>query len=83
MYFRFDVRTRYIALAQRKGGCFESPIFTHLTDMLPVVQVGERRVVYAYVLLAIGLEMTVWLLPNLFGNAIAFALVGVLMGEYR
>ncbi|KAF8751683.1 MFS general substrate transporter [Rhizoctonia solani] len=42
--------------------------------------VGERRVVYAYILLAVGLEMTVWMLPNLFGNAIAFALVGVLMG---
>ncbi|ELU39671.1 hypothetical protein AG1IA_06296 [Rhizoctonia solani AG-1 IA] len=41
--------------------------------------VGERRVVYAYILLAVGLEMTVWMLPNLFGNAIAFALVGVLM----
>ncbi|KAH7325496.1 MFS general substrate transporter [Rhizoctonia solani] len=43
-------------------------------------KVGERRVVYAYVLLAIGLEMTVWMLPHLLGNAIAFALVGVLMG---
>ncbi|KAF8704734.1 MFS general substrate transporter, partial [Rhizoctonia solani] len=43
-------------------------------------KVGERRVVYAYILLAVGLEMTVWMLPNLFGNAIAFALVGVLMG---
>ncbi|CAE6446569.1 unnamed protein product [Rhizoctonia solani] len=42
-------------------------------------KVGERRVVYAYILLAIGLEMTIWMLPNLFGNAIAFALVGVLM----
>ncbi|CAE6426744.1 unnamed protein product [Rhizoctonia solani] len=43
-------------------------------------KIGERRVVYAYVLLAIGLEMTVWMLPHLLGNAIAFALVGVLMG---
>ncbi|CAE6511822.1 unnamed protein product [Rhizoctonia solani] len=43
-------------------------------------KIGERRVVYAYVLLAIGLQMTVWMLPHLLGNAIAFALVGVLMG---
>ncbi|KAJ1300814.1 hypothetical protein OPQ81_002454 [Rhizoctonia solani] len=43
-------------------------------------KVGERRVIYAYILLAIGLEMTVWMLPNLLGNAIAFALIGVLMG---
>ncbi|EUC57321.1 MFS general substrate transporter [Rhizoctonia solani AG-3 Rhs1AP] len=44
-------------------------------------KVGERRVVYAYLLLAIGLEMTVWMLPNLIGNATAFALVGVFMGQ--
>ncbi|CUA75549.1 hypothetical protein RSOLAG22IIIB_05947 [Rhizoctonia solani] len=43
-------------------------------------KVGERRVVYGYVLLAIGLEMTVWMLPHLLGNAIALTLVGVLMG---
>lgn len=45
-------------------------------------KVGERRVVYAYVLLAAGLEVTVWMLPNILGNAIAFALVGVLMGKF-
>ncbi|ELU41122.1 hypothetical protein AG1IA_04845 [Rhizoctonia solani AG-1 IA] len=39
----------------------------------------KRRVVYGYLLLAIGLQVTVWILPNLLGNAIAFALVGVLM----
>ncbi|KAB5590880.1 hypothetical protein CTheo_5663 [Ceratobasidium theobromae] len=43
-------------------------------------KVGEHRVVYVYVLLAIGLEMIIWMLPNVFGNAISFALVGVLMG---
>jgi hypothetical protein len=40
-------------------------------------------VVYAYILLAVGLEMTVWMLPNLFGNVVAFALVGVLMGTCK
>ncbi|KAG9091912.1 hypothetical protein FRC07_011756, partial [Ceratobasidium sp. 392] len=42
-------------------------------------QVGERRVVHVYMLLAIGLELTVWLLPNMIGNAVAISLIGVLM----
>ncbi|KAL5634138.1 hypothetical protein ACGC1H_006088 [Rhizoctonia solani] len=41
-------------------------------------KVGERRVIYAYLLLAIGLEVMVWILSNLIGNAVAFALIGVL-----
>ncbi|CAE6455005.1 unnamed protein product [Rhizoctonia solani] len=45
-------------------------------------KVGEQQVVYVYLLLAIGLEVTVWMLPNLIGNAVAFALIGVLMGQY-
>ncbi|CAE6467632.1 unnamed protein product [Rhizoctonia solani] len=45
-----------------------------------LIWVGERRVIYAYILLAIGLEMTVWMLPNMLENAVAFALIGVLIG---
>lgn len=37
--------------------------------------------VYLYMSLIIGLELTVWLLPNLIGNAVAISLVGILMGE--
>ncbi|ELU41946.1 hypothetical protein AG1IA_04029 [Rhizoctonia solani AG-1 IA] len=43
-------------------------------------QVGERRVVYIYGLLAIGLESVVWLVPDVIGNALAVAVVGLFLG---
>ncbi|KAF7325726.1 MFS domain-containing protein [Mycena kentingensis (nom. inval.)] len=43
-------------------------------------KVGERRVMYLYSILAIGLELVVWLVPSLIGNAVAVSLVGVLLG---
>ncbi|KAI0350879.1 MFS general substrate transporter [Trametes cingulata] len=42
--------------------------------------VGERRVLYLYLLLAISLEITVWVVPSLIENAIAVAFVGVSLG---
>lgn len=42
--------------------------------------VGERRVLFIYSLLAIGLELVVWLVPSLIGGAVAVSLVGVLLG---
>ncbi|KAF8813139.1 MFS general substrate transporter [Phlegmacium glaucopus] len=42
--------------------------------------VGERRVLYIYALLAIGLEITIWFTPSLIGNAIAVSFIGVLLG---
>nr|GAT52960.1 predicted protein [Mycena chlorophos] len=43
-------------------------------------KVGERRIIYIYSILAIGLELVVWLVPSLIGNAVAVSLVGVLLG---
>ncbi|KAF8680208.1 tetracycline resistance protein [Rhizoctonia solani] len=43
-------------------------------------KVGERRVVYIYGLLAIGLELVVWLVPDVIGNALAVAVVGLFLG---
>ncbi|KAG8804515.1 hypothetical protein FRC17_005955 [Serendipita sp. 399] len=43
-------------------------------------KVGERRVVFIYALLAIGLELVIWLVPSLIGNAVAVSIVGVLLG---
>ncbi|KII90245.1 hypothetical protein PLICRDRAFT_159682 [Plicaturopsis crispa FD-325 SS-3] len=43
-------------------------------------KVGERRVLFIYVLLAIALELIVWLLPSLIGDALAVSLIGVLLG---
>ncbi|KAK7022289.1 MFS domain-containing protein [Favolaschia claudopus] len=43
-------------------------------------QIGERRVMYVYSIFAIGLELVVWLVPSLIADAIAVAIVGVLLG---
>ncbi|KAJ7121116.1 major facilitator superfamily domain-containing protein [Mycena epipterygia] len=43
-------------------------------------KIGERRVLYLYSILAIGLELVVWLVPSLIGDAVAVALVGLFLG---
>ncbi|KAA1472111.1 MFS general substrate transporter [Dentipellis sp. KUC8613] len=43
-------------------------------------KLGERTAIFIYVILAIGLELVVWLVPSLVGSAVAIALVGVLLG---
>ncbi|KAI8976584.1 MFS general substrate transporter [Trametes punicea] len=42
--------------------------------------VGERRAIFLYALLAIGLELVIWLVPSLIGGGIAVSFVGVLLG---
>jgi fucose permease len=43
-------------------------------------KIGERRAIFIYVFLAIGLELVVWLVPSLIGGAVAVSLIGVLLG---
>ncbi|OJT07473.1 Bypass of stop codon protein 6 [Trametes pubescens] len=43
-------------------------------------KIGERRALFLYALLAIQLEVTVWVVPSLIENAIAVAFVGLLLG---
>ena len=43
-------------------------------------QIGERYVIFLYSLLAIGLEIVVWLVPSLVGGAVAVSFVGVVLG---
>jgi len=42
--------------------------------------VGERLVIFIYIVLAIGLELIVWLVPSLVGGAIAVSFVGMMLG---
>ncbi|KAG8684870.1 hypothetical protein FRC11_011486, partial [Ceratobasidium sp. 423] len=44
------------------------------------LEIGERRVIYIYCFLAIGLELIVWLVPDIIGNALAVSFVGLLLG---
>lgn len=43
-------------------------------------KVGERRVLFIYAFLAIGLELVVWFVPSLVGGAVAVSVVGILLG---
>ncbi|EPQ52111.1 MFS general substrate transporter [Gloeophyllum trabeum ATCC 11539] len=43
-------------------------------------KVGERRIIFIYAALAIGLEVTIWLVPNLYENAVAVSFIGLLLG---
>ncbi|KAK7039480.1 MFS domain-containing protein [Favolaschia claudopus] len=42
--------------------------------------VGERRVLYIYAVLAIGMEFIVWFVPSLIGGAVAISLIGLVLG---
>ncbi|EGN92872.1 hypothetical protein SERLA73DRAFT_172543 [Serpula lacrymans var. lacrymans S7.3] len=43
-------------------------------------KVGERRVMYIYAVVAIGLEFVVWFVPSLVGGAVSVAIIGVFLG---
>ncbi|KAJ6557905.1 major facilitator superfamily domain-containing protein [Mycena capillaripes] len=43
-------------------------------------RIGENRGVYVYCLIAIGLQLVIWLVPSLVGGAISVAFVGLLTG---
>ncbi|KAJ1307813.1 hypothetical protein OPQ81_001895 [Rhizoctonia solani] len=44
-------------------------------------KLGERRAVYLYSCLIIGLEFVVWFTPSLVLNAVAISIVGLLLGK--
>lgn len=46
----------------------------------PAHRIGEKRFVYGVVVGAAVLELLVWLVPNIIGNAVAVAIVGLLLG---
>ncbi|TRM62189.1 major facilitator superfamily domain-containing protein [Schizophyllum amplum] len=43
-------------------------------------KVGEYRVLFMYLVISIGLEITIWFVPSIIENGIAVSLVGVLLG---
>ncbi|KAG0699326.1 MFS general substrate transporter [Suillus ampliporus] len=43
-------------------------------------KVGERRVLFIYAVLAIGLELIVWLVPSLIGGGVAISIIGIILG---
>ena len=47
----------------------------------PAQRWGERYFVYGFAIVALAFELLVWLVPNVVGNAIAVAIVGLAMGH--
>ncbi|KAL0067464.1 hypothetical protein AAF712_005452 [Marasmius tenuissimus] len=43
-------------------------------------RIGEHTVIFVYSILAIALEITVWLVPSIIQNAIAVSFIGLLLG---
>ncbi|KAI0676403.1 major facilitator superfamily domain-containing protein [Trametes maxima] len=49
--------------------------------LMPISKlVGERRVPFLYLLLVIGLQLVVWLVPSLIADAVCVSLVGFFLG---
>ncbi|KAG8968261.1 hypothetical protein FRC03_008127 [Tulasnella sp. 419] len=66
------------------AGYVSSGFFAGLTlgrlVLLPVTKfIGISRVVYVYSVLAMGFELIVWFVPNLITNAVAVAIVGLVL----
>ncbi|CDO70549.1 hypothetical protein BN946_scf184579.g5 [Trametes cinnabarina] len=43
-------------------------------------KIGEWRVIFLYVMICIGLELVVWLIPNLISGAVCISFVGFFLG---
>ncbi|KAK7034020.1 hypothetical protein VNI00_012451 [Paramarasmius palmivorus] len=62
------------------AGFFAGLTFGRVVLLWLNAKIGERRVMFLYTLLAIGLELIVWLVPSLIGGGVAISLVGVILG---
>ncbi|CAL1699272.1 unnamed protein product [Somion occarium] len=62
------------------SGFFGGLMLGRLTLMWLNQKIGERRIMFIYALLAIQLEVTVWVVPSLVENALAVSLIGLLLG---
>ncbi|KAI5897014.1 MFS general substrate transporter [Schizophyllum commune H4-8] len=62
------------------SGFFAGLMIGRLALLWVNAKVGEWPVLFVYALLAIGLELVVWLVPSLIGGGVAVALVGVILG---
>ncbi|KAL1760221.1 major facilitator superfamily domain-containing protein [Schizophyllum commune] len=64
------------------SGFFAGMMLGRLVLLWVNKKIGEWPVIFIYGLLAIGLELIVWLVPSLLGGAISVALVGLLLGPF-
>lgn len=48
----------------------------------PTKRLGERRMIFVYAVLCLGLELLFWLLPNIIAGAVAISLFGFFSGPF-
>ncbi|KDN34180.1 hypothetical protein RSAG8_12716, partial [Rhizoctonia solani AG-8 WAC10335] len=53
---------------------------TYTLGRVVLLWVNKKAMIYIYCLLAIGLELVVWLVPDIIGDALAVSFVGLLLG---
>ncbi|TCD71911.1 hypothetical protein EIP91_000043 [Steccherinum ochraceum] len=78
--YAMDVRGGGLSSGYISSGFFGGLMLGRVSLLWVNKLVGERRVIYVYVLLAIVLELVIWLVPSLIGGAVAVSFVGVVLG---
>ncbi|PGG97370.1 hypothetical protein AJ80_09710 [Polytolypa hystricis UAMH7299] len=48
----------------------------------PTYRLGERRMVFIYAILCVGLQLVFWLVPNIIVGAVAISLIGFFSGPF-
>ncbi|TFK49165.1 MFS general substrate transporter [Heliocybe sulcata] len=75
-----DVRHGGASSGYISSGFFAGLTFGRVALLWVNHKVGERTVLFIYGLLAVGLELVIWLVPSLIGGAVTVSIVGILLG---
>ncbi|KAN0097839.1 Major facilitator superfamily domain containing protein [Tylopilus felleus] len=75
-----DVRAGGLSSGYISTGSFSGLMIGRVALLWVNEKIGERRALLIYAICAIGLELVVWFVPSLVGDAVAVAIIGMLMG---
>lgn len=78
--FLLEVRNQSTSANAIVSGFWAGIAFGRILLIPVTAWMGEELAVFVYLLCAIGLQLLVWLLPNIVANAVALALLGVFLG---
>ena len=78
--FLLEVRNTSTSANAIVSGFWAGIAFGRILLIPATAWMGEELAVLVYLLCAIGLQLLVWLLPNIVANAVALALLGVFLG---
>ncbi|KAF5356946.1 hypothetical protein D9756_006376 [Leucocoprinus leucothites] len=78
--FMLDVRGGGPSSGYISSGFFGGLMLGRVLLLWVNKKLGERLALFLYAVLAIGLQLIVWLVPSLIGGAVAVSFVGLLLG---